>query len=480
KLDLRFYDAQHQKANVVAEAYKNFNDKTATLKKKLSSLIRDLPESTSSPTGDNVLSTALPDYCETDMDLSDVEDKLASSHNSVGVTKILANTNMMSGKLRMGMIGGGPGAFIGYVHRLVACMDGEIELVCGAFSSHPSKSEEMGQKLNLPSNRVYSSYLEMIEKESKLAENERMNFVSIVTPNHLHFDPACKALEHGFDVVLDKPMTFSFDQALKLKQILAEHSPKRTFCLTHTYTGYPMVKQARQMILAKQFGKIRKVYVEYPQAWLSTNVDNKQAQWRTDPQQSGLSGCMGDIGTHAFNLAEYISGLKVTQVSADLNTVVDGRKLDDDGSVLLKFDNGASGVLFASQICAGEENNVKIRVYGELGGIEWQQQDANSLMVKWLNKPTEIYRTGGGYLSTYATHNTRIPSGHPEGYLEAFANHYRNFALTVKAKHRGENATEEWLDFPGIEDGIRGMLFIEKCVENSQNNKEKWTPLMNV
>jgi predicted dehydrogenase len=389
---------------------------------------------------------------------------------------------MISRKLRMGMIGGGPGAFIGGVHRIAAGMDGEIELVCGAFSSDPEKSKQAGETLNLSPQRIYGSYKEMIRTESSLPANERMDIVSIVTPNHVHFEPTKLALENGFHVILDKPLAFDLKEA-KILQEIAKKS-QLLFCLTHTYTGYPMVKEARQQVLSGKFGKIRKIYVDYPQGWLtnfleaedSTHHSRKQATWRTDPAQSGIAGAMGDIGTHAFNLAEYVSGLTVTKLCADINTVVEGRKLDDDGTVLLKFDNGASGFLYATQVAAGEENNTRIRVYGEKGGIEWQQEDANSLKVKWVDKPTEIYRTGNLYLSSFAKHNTRVPSGHPEGYLEAFANLYRNFALCVKAKMSGTEPLPEWLDFPGVEDGVRGMTFVEKVIESGKSD-EKWITL---
>jgi predicted dehydrogenase len=381
---------------------------------------------------------------------------------------------MATRKLRMGMIGGGPGAFIGAVHRIAANIDGEIELVCGAFSSDPEKSKQAGEMLNLSPTRIYGSYKEMIRRETELPATERMDFVSIVTPNHVHFDPAKLALENGFHVVLDKPMTFDLAEAKKLQAIARKG--QLFFCLTHTYTGYPMVKEARQQVLSGKFGKIRKIYVEYPQGWLSTFLeggDQKQAAWRTDPSKSGIAGCMGDIGTHAFNLAEYVSGLKTIKLCADINIVVEGRKLDDDGAVLLKYDNGATGVLFASQIAAGEENNVKVRVFGEKGGIEWKQEDENSLVVKWLDKPKEIWRTGTGYVSSYASHNSRTPAGHPEGYLEAFANLYRNFALCVKAQLAGQTPKPEWLDFPGIEDGVRGMAFIENVIKSGKS-AEKW------
>jgi predicted dehydrogenase len=377
----------------------------------------------------------------------------------------------------MGMVGGGPGAFIGAVHRIAANIDGEIELVCGAFSSDPQKSKQAGEQLYLQPSRVYGSYKEMIKAEKSLPADQRMDFVSIVTPNHVHFEPAKLALESGFHVVLDKPMTLTLKEAKQLKEIVEKTG--NLLCLTHTYAGYPMVKQARQMVKSGVLGKIRKVYVEYPQGWLSTFLegsDQKQAAWRTDPKRSGIAGAMGDIGTHAFNMAEYVSGLKVTKICADLNVVVKGRKLDDDGAVLMKLDNGASAVLFATQIAAGEENNVKVRVYGEKGGVIWQQDDANTLLVKWLDKPAEILRAGGNYpnLSSYALHNCRTPGGHPEGYLEAFANHYRNFALCVKAKAMKKKPKPEWLDFPGLEEGVRGMAFIENVVASGKT-KEKWT-----
>src|SRR6201996_3112208 len=302
-------------------------------------------------------------------------------------------------KLRLGMIGGGQGAFIGAVHRIASRIDDEYELVCGAFSSDPEKAKASGIALGLPADRSYISYKELIEKEKQLPESERVQVISIVTPNHLHFEPAKLALENGFHVILDKPMTFSLAEAKELEKVV-KASGKR-FCLTHTYTGYPMVKEAKQLVKNGKLGAIRKIYVEYPQGWLSTFLegsDQKQAAWRTDPGKSGIAGAMGDIGTHAFNLAEYISGLQVTKVCADINIVVEGRKLDDDGAVLIKMNNGASGVLTATQIANGEENNVKIRVYGETGGIEWEQWDANTLKVKSNERPTEIWRTGAGYV----------------------------------------------------------------------------------
>jgi predicted dehydrogenase len=373
------------------------------------------------------------------------------------------------------MIGGGQGAFIGAVHRLAAALDGQYELVAGAFSSNPDTSRATGQLLGLAPDRVYGSYEDLIAQEQARPAAERVQVISIVTPNHLHFAPAKLALESGFDVVLDKPMTFSLAEAKELAAVVA--ATGRHLCLTHTYTGYPMVKEARQLVAQGTLGRIRKVYVEYPQGWLSKseeNSENKQAAWRTDPTKSGIAGAMGDIGTHAFNLLEYVSGLRVEKLCADINTVVEGRRLDDDGAVLLRLSDGASGVLVATQVAAGEENNVRIRIYGEKGGLDWMQADANTLLVKWLDKPTEIWRTGGPSVGSYARHNTRTPAGHPEGYLEAFANLYRNFALTLQAELTGQSAPSEALDYPSIEDGVRGMAFIENVIASGHSD-QKWT-----
>jgi len=375
----------------------------------------------------------------------------------------------------MGMVGGGNGAFIGAIHRMAAIMDGQIELVCGCFSSNAEKSKASGISYFLPENRVYTSYNEMFSKEALLAEGERMDFACIVTPNHVHFEPAMQALENGFHVVLDKPITFTLDEAQKLKAKVKETG--LLLALTHTYAGYPAVKEARERVQRGYFGKIRKILVEYPQGWLAQkqeDMGNIQATWRTDPKKSGKAGCIGDIGTHALHLAEYISGLKVTEVCAELNTFVAGRMLDDDGAALLRFNNGARGVLVVTQIAAGEENAIKIRLYGEKGGIEWLQHEPNTLLVKWADKPTEIIRTGLGYMSNIAKHNTRTPGGHPEGYLEAFANIYRNFSLTLRARMNGEQPKAEWLDFPTVDDGIRGMQFIDAMVESGYNNNQKW------
>lgn len=384
----------------------------------------------------------------------------------------------MPRKLRMGMVGGGKDAFIGAIHRLAANMDGQIELVCGALSINPTIAQESGEMLYLPQDRIYLTYDEMIVKEAALPADKRMDFVTIVTPNFAHFAPAKMALEHGFHVVIEKPITFTLDEAKQLKSIV--EATGLTLCLTHTYSGYPMVKQAKAMVADGALGKIRKVWVEYPQGWLSKLSEregNAQAAWRTDPKKSGKSGSMGDIGTHAAHLAEYITGAKITKLCADLNTKVEGRLLDDDGSVLLHFSNGASGVLMASQVAAGEENALKIRVYGEKGGLEWAQMEPNTLIVKWLEAPMQILRAGANYtdrLSSFATSNCRTPGGHPEGYLEAFANIYKNFTATVQAKIDGKTPSKEQLDFPGVEDGIRGMAFIDNVVASAQSDL-KWT-----
>ena len=385
----------------------------------------------------------------------------------------------MSRKIRYGMVGGGRGAFIGAVHRIAAAMDQQIELVCGAFSSDPERSRASGSDLFLPADRCYGTFQEMIESEAKLPGNERMDFVAIVTPNHMHFPPAKMALEHGFHVLSDKPATFNLAEAKRLAGVV-----KKTgllYGLTHNYTGYPLVKEARDMVRAGKLGKIRKVVVEYPQGWLATRLEasgQKQASWRTDPKRSGAAGSIGDIGTHAENLAEYITGLQIDELAADITTFVKGRQLDDDGNVLLRFKGGAKGVLHCSQISVGEENNLNIRVYGELGGIEWHQKEPNSMLVKWIDQPMQVYRAANGYLGNAAKAAGRTPPAHPEGYLEAFANIYRNFANAIRARleKRRLAADDPADDYPKIEDAVRGMAFIEAVVKSSKKNA-KWTRL---
>ena len=373
------------------------------------------------------------------------------------------------------MVGGGNNAFIGAVHRAAALMDNRIELVCGCFSSHPDISLASGREYFLPDNRIYFSHAEMIEKESALPDGERMDFISIVTPNVTHFEPAMMALDKGFDVVIEKPMTFTLEQAKQLRQKVLQTG--RTLALTQTYSAYPAVKEARERFAKGEFGTVRKIYVEYPQGWLTTRIElnpGSNAAWRTDPKRSGKAGCMGDIGTHALHLAEYISGLRCTEMCADLTTFLPGRELEDDGAALLRFDNGARGVLMASQVAVGDENALKIRIYGEKGGIEWRQEEPNTLLVKRTDRPTEIVRVGNGYMGAAAKANTRTPAGHPEGYIEAFANIYRNFAHTVRARAAGETPSEEWLDFPTVEDGVRGMQFIETMVAAGYDRDQKW------
>ena len=383
----------------------------------------------------------------------------------------------MKRKIRMGMVGGGPGSFIGAVHRRAANLDGQIELVCGCFSSSPAKSLETGRSLYLPEDRIYGSYQEMMEREAVLPEGERMDFVSIVTPNDMHFAPALLALEKGFDVAMDKPMTYTLDEAKQLQDKVKESG--RLLLLTHTYTGYPMVKEARERVRRGDLGKIRLVYVEYPQGWLynDCSATNKQAAWRVDPKRSGKAGCMGDIGTHAFNLTEYITGLRTEALCGELHTFVPDRLLDDDGAALLRYEGGARGVLMASQVAVGQENSLRIRVYGEKGGLEWHQEEPNTLLMRWPDRQPEVIRTGGAGLSAWATANTRTPAGHPEGYLEAFANLYRHFAAALQARLAGEEPTPTDLDFPSVEEGVRGMQFIETIV-STKNSDQKWVSII--
>ena len=369
----------------------------------------------------------------------------------------------------MGMIGGGGGSFIGAIHRNAALLDNCIELVCGSFSSDFQNSLETGKKLYLNEKRIYKSYDEMISIESKLDSNERMNIVSIVTPNHLHFDPAIKALDNGFPVIIDKPLSFDSDEAKKLVEKVNETN--LPFAVTHTYTGYPMVKEAKSLIENGKIGKIRKVAVEYPQGWLTTNLentDNKQASWRTDPKKSGKAGSMGDIGTHAANMVEYVTGKKILSLFSKLNTVVKGRLLEDDGNVLISMEDGIEGNLMTSQIATGEENDLKIRVWGEKGGIEWKHSTPNTLLLKLNGNPNQILRAGvdNSYLSDFALSHCRTPSGHPEGFIEAFANIYRNFSFAVN-NHLNSKDNDKIYDFPTVEEGYRGMKFIDAVIESS-------------
>jgi predicted dehydrogenase len=374
----------------------------------------------------------------------------------------------MNRKLRFGMIGGGRGAFIGGVHRIAAAMDGQAELVAGAFSSDPNRSKASGADLFLDPARVYGSYLAMAKAEALRPVDERLDFVVIVTPNHQHFPPAKLFLELGFNVVCDKPVTFNLAEARQLRAIVQK--TKQIFVLTHNYTGNAMVKQARDLVRSGALGTIRKVVAEYPQGWLSTLLEktgHKQAGWRTDPKRSGAAGCLGDIGTHAENLARYITGLDIDSLCADLTTFVPGRKLDDDANILVRFKGGAKGIIHASQISIGDENNLNIRVYGTKAALEWHQEHPNELVVKFPDQPRQVWRRGNGYVGANAARFTRIPAGHPEGYLEAFGNIYREAFRAICAEVTGRRPPKN-LDFPTITDGVHGMTFIETAVKSSQ------------
>ncbi len=373
-------------------------------------------------------------------------------------------------QLKMGMVGGGTGSFIGDVHRKAASIDGMITLVCGAFSSSSEKSIASAKALGISKNRAYGSFEQMIIEESKLSEDKRMDFVAIVTPNHMHFPPAKMALEHGFHVICDKPVTLTLNEAIELKKIV--DSSKRVFALTHNYTGYPMVKQAKAMIAKGDLGVIRKINVQYLQGWLSTAVEKtgqKQAAWRVDPSKSGIGGALGDIGTHAENLAEYITGIQIKELAADLSAFGEGRVLDDDGNILLRFENGAKGIMTFSQIATGEENNLGVRIYGTKGSVEWYQENPNELVVRWLNQPKQTFTPGGNGSYPESSEYVRIPAGHPEGYLEGFATIYRSFAKELLLIKEG-NIPSTLPDFPTIGDGIRGMKFIYAAVESSKQN----------
>lgn len=375
------------------------------------------------------------------------------------------------------MVGGGITGFIGAIHLRAALMENKVELVCGCFSADPEVSRESGRFYCLAEERIYGTYQEMFEKEMTLPEEERMDFVGIVTPNKYHFEPAMMALERGIHVVLDKPMTFSLEEAKALQKKVEKTG--LVLALTHVYTGYPAVKEMKARIAAGELGKLRRIYVEYPQGWLSERIEiqsGNNAGWRTDPKLSGKAGCMGDIGTHAWHLCEYVSGLKVEEMCAELNTFVPGRLIDDDGTAMMRMEQGVKALLSASQVAAGEANKVNIRVYGEKGGLQWIQEDPNKLYLKKPNNPEQIISIGGNnpYLGKEAQWNIRTPGGHPEGFIEAFANIYRNFTLTVMAHRAGEKPTPEMLDFPNVYDGVRGMQFIETVVEAGWNDDSKW------
>jgi predicted dehydrogenase len=377
-------------------------------------------------------------------------------------------------KLKMGMVGGGRDAFIGAVHRRAAMLEGNVDFVAGCLSSSLEKSKASGKDLLLADDRVYGSYEEMIAGESRLPVGERIDFVSIVTPNHMHYPVSKAFVEAGFNVACDKPMVHTVEQALDLASAVEKN--KVVFAVTYNYTGYPMVKQARYLVESGAIGKVQKVIVEYPQGWLLNRIEatgSKQASWRTDPARSGASGCIGDIGSHCENLVSYITGLQIESICADLTTYVSGRQLDDDGNILLRFNDGAKGILTASQVCPGQENSLRIRVWGTRAGLEWSQEDPNYLQLRSNDGPEQIWKRGNGYLCDAAKAASRIPSGHPEAFIEAFANVYHNFCDTIRCNLMGTEPSPIMLDFPTVQDGARGVHFIIKAVESSASTV-KW------
>ena len=382
----------------------------------------------------------------------------------------------MTRKLRMGMVGGGRGAFIGAVHRMAANLDGKIELVAGCFSSDPEKSKLSGEDLFLDPSRVYTSYQEMAAAEGALPPGERIDFVTIVTRNDLHAPVAKAFIQAGIHIVCEKPLAFSLAEAKELRD--AVKSSGIVFALTHNYTGYPMVKEARAMVKSGKIGKILKIVAEYPQGYAITAYHNKAdgaiSNWRMDPNVAGVSNCIGDIGSHAENLARYITGLELEEIAADLNTFIPGRKLDDDGSMLVRYQDGARGVLYASQISTGDENNLNIRVYGTEASIEWHQEHPNELIVKFAEQPRQVWRRGNSYNGPEAAKHTRLPFGHPEAFIEAFANVYLSAAEAISDAVAGTYPRPEGYDFPTIDDGVEGMAFIEAAVHSSNANAA-WT-----
>ena len=385
----------------------------------------------------------------------------------------------LSRKLKMGMVGGGRGAFIGNVHVKAATLEGGVDFVAGALSSDPEKARLSGKDYYLRPNRIYDNFKAMAEAEKKLPEGERIDFVTIATPNHLHFEIAKTFLEAGFNVICDKPMTFNLKEAKELRRIVKASG--KVFALTHNYTGYPMVKEARELVKKEELGRILKIIVEYPQGWLLKPIEKigqKQAEWRTDPKKSGATCCVGDIGTHAENLVHYITGLEIEEMAADLTTFIPGRRLEDDANILVHFKGGARGILYASQISAGEENDFTIRVYGMEGSLKWRQEEPNYLIVKRPDKPREILSRGNSYLSQAALRATRLPPGHPEGFIEGFANIYKNATDTIRAGLEERKPTELELDFPDVEDGIRGLAFVETVVKSARAGG-KWTKMVN-
>jgi predicted dehydrogenase len=378
-------------------------------------------------------------------------------------------------KLKMGMVGGGSGALIGAVHRRAAIMDGGVEFVAGALSSTPEKALASGRELGLTDERNYASWERMLNDELSLPEEERVDFVSVVTPNHMHYPIARAFAEAGFNVVLDKPMVHTSEQAEDLTRVVEGSGV--VFAVTYNYTGYPMVKQARHMVHEGLLGEVRKVIVEYNQGWLASRLEEtgaKQAEWRTDPARSGIAGAIGDIGSHAENLAHTITGLEVSEICADLTTFVEGRRLDDDGNLLIRYEGGAKGVMVASQVSTGEENDLRIRIYGAEGGLEWRQEDPNYLTYKRIGAPIQVFSRGNDYLCEEAKRASRLPAGHPEAFFEAFANVYMSVAATIRARQEQIELDGLPWNFPTVYDGARGVHFIEKTVESSRSDK-KWT-----
>lgn len=380
----------------------------------------------------------------------------------------------MKRTLRLAMVGGGEGAFIGAIHRAAAALDGNWRLVAGVFSGDPERNRRSGEMLGIVPSRTYASLEALLTAELALPIEERVDAVSIVTPNHLHAPMAIAALNAGFHVFCEKPMALNMEEAKAIAQAVARSG--RHFGLAFTYSGYPLVEEARARVARGDFGKVRLVQVEYSQGWLSQPIDregNKQAEWRTDPGRAGLGGCLGDIGTHAFHLAEHVSGLQVQELCADLAIHVPGRQLDDDVSVLLRLDHGARGVLKATQVAAGDENGLRLRIHGERGGMEWSQMEPNSLVLRWLDRPTETIRSGGPGLAASTLQRLRTPAGHPEGYIEAFANLYRAFAGSILADAKAQGMDEA---FPSVEAGLRTMAFVEGVITNNVSD-HKWTRL---
>ncbi|MDZ7658206.1 MAG: Gfo/Idh/MocA family oxidoreductase [Fodinibius sp.] len=375
----------------------------------------------------------------------------------------------MQGKVRYGMVGGGPGSFIGKVHRMAAKLDGKMELRAGAFSSDLRKSKKMGRELDIENERVYGTFQQMAQREASLPDDERIEVVSVAVPNNLHFEVCKTFIEAGIHVICDKPMTNTIEEAEELCRLVDEHDT--IFALTHNYAGYPMVKEARSLVKSGEFGSLRKVVVEYPQGWLSGSVENDTDIWRLDPDVAGISAAVADIGTHAEHLVRYISGAKLKELYADIHTFGTGRELEDDASMLVHYENGMRGVLYVSQVAIGEENALKVRLYGDEAALEWRQENPNYLHLKYPDKPEKIRKRGNDYLSDAAKYNNRIPAGHPEGFIEAFANIYSNVAEVIAARRAGEEPDKLALDFPTVEDGARGVHFIHKAIESGKNKE---------